>query len=142
MNQLGDDEVGDLIVDRGADEDDPLVEQTGVDVERALATRGLLDNHGNQRAHSGSLLPGVHNFFSGSVFSLSGVQSLSRASASSIEIGFTSATSRSSALRRRRSSRSDSWCPCDQMSSITCSGSSPDSSACSRISALTSSSEI
>ena len=45
--------------------------------------------------------------------------------ASSSGIGFTSAARRSSASRRRRSSRSDSWWPCAQMSSITCSGSSP-----------------
>ena len=71
VEQLGDDEVRDLRVDLRAEEDDALVQQARVDVERALATRGLLDHHGDQRAHSGSLLPGVHNFFSGSVFSLS-----------------------------------------------------------------------
>ena len=39
------------VVDRGAEEDDPLVEQARVDVERALAVHGLLDHHRNQRAH-------------------------------------------------------------------------------------------
>jgi hypothetical protein len=51
MEELGDDEVRDLIVDRRAEEDDSLVEQTRVDVERALAARGLLDHHRNQGAH-------------------------------------------------------------------------------------------
>ena len=49
MQQLGDDEVRDLIIDRGADEDDPLVEQTAVDVELALTAGGALDDHGNER---------------------------------------------------------------------------------------------
>src|SRR3954465_10312823 len=44
MDHLGDDEVRDLVVDRGAEEDDPLVEQSRVDVEEALASRGLLDD--------------------------------------------------------------------------------------------------
>ena len=48
MQQLGDDEVGDLIVDRGAEEDDALVEQARVDVELALAARRALDDHGNE----------------------------------------------------------------------------------------------
>ena len=74
-------------------------------------------------------------------FSLSGVQIASRAACCSGSIGFTSAASRSSAARRRRSSRSASWWPCAQMSSIIASASSPDASACSRISSLTSSSE-
>ena len=34
VDQLGDDEVGDVLGDRRAQEDDPLVEQAGVDVER------------------------------------------------------------------------------------------------------------
>ncbi len=45
MEQLGDDQVRDLVGDRRAEEDDPLVEQTGVDVEGALSARGLLDDH-------------------------------------------------------------------------------------------------
>ena len=51
VQQLGDDEVGDLVVDGRAEEDDPLVEQAGVDVERALAAGGLLNDHGYKWAH-------------------------------------------------------------------------------------------
>src|SRR5437773_10769858 len=105
MEELGDDEVRDLVVDRGAQKDDPLVEQARVDVEGALAARGLLDHHGNQRTHAGSLLPGVHNFVTPSGFSFSGVQSFSRARASSTGILLTSAATRSRAARSRRSSR-------------------------------------
>ena len=50
VDQLGDDEVGDVLGDRGAEEDDPLVEQPRVDVEGALAARGLLDHHRDQGA--------------------------------------------------------------------------------------------
>jgi hypothetical protein len=42
-------QVGDLVVDRAAEEHDPLVEQARVDVERALAARVLLDDHRDQR---------------------------------------------------------------------------------------------
>ena len=49
VQQLGDDEVRDLVVDRRAEEDDPLVEQPRVDVELALAARGALDDHRDQR---------------------------------------------------------------------------------------------
>jgi hypothetical protein len=45
VQQLGDDQIGDLIVDRGAQEDDAFVQQARVDVERALAARRLLDHH-------------------------------------------------------------------------------------------------
>ena len=48
VQELGVDEVRDLVVHRGAEEDDALVEQAGVDVERALAARVLLDDHGDQ----------------------------------------------------------------------------------------------
>ena len=75
-------------------------------------------------------------------FSLSGVQSFSRGLACSTEIGFTSAASRSSAARNRRSSRSASCWPWAQMSAITSSASSSAVSACSRISCFTSSSVI
>ena len=44
-----DDEVGDVVVDRRADEDDALAQQSRVDVERALAARVLLHDHGDQR---------------------------------------------------------------------------------------------
>ena len=58
MQQLGDCQVRKLIIDRAAEEDDPLVEKTLVDVKRTLAIRSLLDHHRNQRAHAGSSLPG------------------------------------------------------------------------------------
>src|SRR5437588_658260 len=51
MEQLRDDQVGDLVVDRCAEEDDPLVQQTAVDVERPLPAGGLLDDHGYEWAH-------------------------------------------------------------------------------------------
>src|SRR2546430_8670561 len=37
--------VGDLVVDRSADEDDPVLQQPGVDIERALTPTGVLDDH-------------------------------------------------------------------------------------------------
>ena len=45
VQELRDDEVRDLVVDRAAEEDDPLVEQAGVDVVLALAAGGALDHH-------------------------------------------------------------------------------------------------
>src|SRR5579864_2842416 len=45
MHELGDDQVGGLLVDLAAEEHDPIVEQPRVDVERALAARCLLDDH-------------------------------------------------------------------------------------------------
>src|SRR5690349_8148176 len=58
--QLGHDQVGHVVLDRPDDEDHALLEQARVDVERALATRSLLDHHGDQvlkalRGHSLSL---------------------------------------------------------------------------------------
>jgi hypothetical protein len=50
VDELRHDEVRDLVVDRAADEDDPLVQQARVNVEGALAPRGLLDHHRDQRA--------------------------------------------------------------------------------------------
>ena len=44
VQQLGDHDVGDAVVDLGADEDDPVGEQPAVDVDRTLAVRGLLDD--------------------------------------------------------------------------------------------------
>src|SRR3954470_6104788 len=98
MEELGDDQVRDLIVDWRPQEDDPLVEQPGVDVERALAARGLFDDHGDEWAHlrvvshAGSLLLGVHSFVGVVCFSCSGVQMLSRARASSTGMGLTPST--------------------------------------------------
>src|SRR5579875_2830086 len=51
MQELSNDQVGDLIVDRRAQEDDSLVEQAAVDVKRALPAGGLLDDHRYQWAH-------------------------------------------------------------------------------------------
>ncbi len=48
MEQLGDDEVGDDVVDRRPQEDDPLVQQAAVNVELALAAGGALDDHRDQ----------------------------------------------------------------------------------------------
>src|SRR5215468_578913 len=45
---LGDDEVGDLVLDVRREEDDPLLEQTGKDVEGPLAAGRLLHHHWNQ----------------------------------------------------------------------------------------------
>ena len=52
VDQLRDDEVRDLVVDRRADEDDALAQQARVDVERALAARVLLDHHRDHRHRS------------------------------------------------------------------------------------------
>ena len=51
VDQLGDDQVRDVLGHRSAEEDDPLVEQAGIDVERALAARGLLDHHWDKGTH-------------------------------------------------------------------------------------------
>src|SRR3954468_1426253 len=48
VQQLGDDEVRDLIVDRLAEEDDPLVEQAREDVVLALAAGAALDDGGDE----------------------------------------------------------------------------------------------
>src|SRR5213594_5151931 len=45
---LGDDQVGDLVLDVGREEDDPLLEEPGEDVVRPLPARGLFDHHRNQ----------------------------------------------------------------------------------------------
>src|SRR5581483_1314386 len=143
MDHLGDDEVRDLVVDRGAEEDDPHVEQPRVDVEEALAARGLLDDGRNDEirvVHCRAPSPGVQSFVSVGGFSLSGVQIDSRASACAFGIGFTSAATRSSALRRRRSSRSASKRPLSRSATSISPVSSPSASACSRTSSSTSAS--
>jgi hypothetical protein len=48
VQELGHDEVGDLVVDRRAEEDDALVQQAREDVELALAAGGALDDHRDQ----------------------------------------------------------------------------------------------
>src|SRR4029077_13601291 len=50
VQELGDDEVRDLVVDRLAEEDDPLVEQAAVDVERAFLAPVGLDDHRDEHA--------------------------------------------------------------------------------------------
>src|SRR5712691_5842678 len=109
MDQLRDRQVRDLVVDRGSEEDDPLIEQPRVDVEEPFTARGLLDDGRDYKVlsgHAGSLLPGVHSFVSVLAFSLSGVQIASRASACSTEIRLTSDAIRSSAAAMRRLCRS------------------------------------
>ena len=46
--QLGADQRADLVVDRAGEEDDPLLQQAGIDVESALAAGGLLHHHRHQ----------------------------------------------------------------------------------------------
>src|SRR3954447_17065336 len=117
VEELGDDQVGDLVRDGRAEEDDSLVEEARVDVEGALPTGGLLDDHRNEWAHragQSSYEPGVQICPAPSSFSLSGVQSLSRAAACSTGIGLALSTSRSTALRSAMSSRSASSAPCER----------------------------
>ena len=45
--ELRDDEVRDLVIDRGAEEDDPLLEQERKDVEGALRAWAGLDDGGD-----------------------------------------------------------------------------------------------
>src|SRR2546428_776472 len=45
---LGDDQVGDLVLDVGREEDDPLLEEAGEDVVRPLPARGQFDHNRNQ----------------------------------------------------------------------------------------------
>ena len=42
-------QIGDVIVDRRADENDVILEQPGINIVGALAPVGLLDHHGNER---------------------------------------------------------------------------------------------
>src|ERR1051325_4296178 len=51
MQQLGHDQIRDLVVHRRAEEDDPLIQEAGVDVERTLPAGGLFDNHRYEWAH-------------------------------------------------------------------------------------------
>ena len=46
--QLGDDQVGDVVLDGVAQEDDALLEQPAVDVVGALAPAAALDDHGHE----------------------------------------------------------------------------------------------
>ena len=49
--QLRDDEVRQVIVDRAADEDDSVFEQARINVVSAFAARRLLDHHRYQMSH-------------------------------------------------------------------------------------------
>src|SRR5579862_5776893 len=143
MDHLRDGEVRDHVVDRRAEKDDALVQQARVDVEEALAARGLLDDGWDDqvrrvRVHVIPQLPGVQSFASVCGFSFSGVQIDSRASASSRGMRVTSEAMRSSALRSRRSSRSDSKRPLSRRRKSCSSASSPKASAWSRTSSSTS----
>ena len=51
--ELGDDQVRDHVVDRGADEDDVVLEEARVDVVRTLTTGRLLHDHGDESAREG-----------------------------------------------------------------------------------------
>ena len=48
--QLGDDQVGEVVLDRVAQEDDPFAQQARVDVVGALPPAGGLDDHGDEHA--------------------------------------------------------------------------------------------
>jgi hypothetical protein len=50
VQELRDHEVREVVVDRLSDEHDAVVEEPRVDVEGALATRGLLQDHRDERA--------------------------------------------------------------------------------------------
>ncbi len=52
VDQLGDDEVGDVVVDRRAEEHDAVGEQPRVDVVGPLAAGALLDDGGDQHGAS------------------------------------------------------------------------------------------
>ena len=47
--QLRHDQIGDVVVDRGAEQDDPVLEQPAVDIVRTLTLTGLLDHHRDQK---------------------------------------------------------------------------------------------
>src|SRR6478672_7719343 len=137
VDHLGDDEVRDLVVDRRAEEDDPLVEQARVDIEGALPARGLLNDGRNDeirgRVHDRApwlcCWSGVQSFVSVGGFSLSGVQIASRASACASGMRLTSAATRSSASRSCRSSRSVSKRPLSRRLTSIWSASSPRTSS-------------
>jgi hypothetical protein len=52
VQELGDDQVGDVGVELGAEEDDPFLQQPGVDVERPLSAWRVLDDGGDQHGRS------------------------------------------------------------------------------------------
>ena len=141
VEELGDDEVRDLVVDRRAEEDDALVEQARVDVERALSARGLLDHHRDQRAHAQAPC------FRGSRVSFRGAASPFRASRAS-RARWRGRPGSASPRRPRGRAPSAGAGPraaarADRSRSTlstTSSASSPSASACSRMNARSSSS--
>src|ERR1019366_5214934 len=59
VEDLGDQQVGDLVVDLLAEEHDPLLQEQREDVERPVAARGLVDDgryHGAERSHRSSFV--------------------------------------------------------------------------------------
>src|ERR1022692_3526222 len=54
--QLSDDQIGDLVVDRSPQENDVLFQQPGIDVVRAFPTGSLFDHHGDKDRVSHSYL--------------------------------------------------------------------------------------
>lgn len=62
--QLGDDEVGDVVLDLSCEEEDALLEEAAVDIVGAFAAGGLLDYHRDKVGH------GEFQFFSVFVFSV------------------------------------------------------------------------
>ena len=53
--QLGDDQVGDVVLDRVAQEDDAVLEEPRVDVEGSLTAGARLDDHGDEHRSVGLL---------------------------------------------------------------------------------------
>ncbi len=49
VEKLGDDQVGNLVIDLLAEEHDPLAQEQRVDVEGALTARRLLEHGGDHR---------------------------------------------------------------------------------------------
>jgi len=49
--ELGRDQIGNVVVDFRAQEDDAVPQQPRVNIVRSLAAAGLLDNHRDQIAH-------------------------------------------------------------------------------------------
>src|SRR6266540_180769 len=121
--ELGHDQVADLVVDRCPEEHDPLLEEPAVDVERALAAVRLLDDDGNQ-----IVLHFVAPWLLPVEWSGASVPS-GRVSAGSSEVGPLSpsaaSTRRSRALDRMISPASEVTCPVRSMVLATSFGSRP-----------------
>ena len=56
--QLGDQQICDLVVDRGSEKNDPVFQQPGIDVIGTFALAALFDHHWNQRQWSTPLCGG------------------------------------------------------------------------------------